>query len=237
LRTHLLISINPTVGSNLPFPFSPFVYIVLVASTVVLYSVIRKHQKQLSSAPRLALPSLDPIGQLLGPPCILFDEWFNTKTQTQTDRRTDRLAQTNTDGQTDNSLCCVLCQRPVPLGALGELTFATDSQCLCKEARLYPFRSYAHMESRLISPFSLLPLLLFHLSPSSAACTPQDHLSTQAIKGNRLSPPTTLTIDRSFRARNCWWFHRSPGRSQGGFTFTSNCTSRSLCQHRPLDAG
>jgi hypothetical protein len=91
---------------------------------------MRKYQKQFSFAPRLALPSLDPIVQLLGPPCILFDDWFNTKPQTQTDGQTDRLAQTHTDGQTDNSLCCVLCQRQVPLGALGELTFATDFQRL-----------------------------------------------------------------------------------------------------------
>jgi hypothetical protein len=129
---------------------------------------MQKHQKHLSPAPRLALPSLDSIVQHLGLSCIVFDDWFNTKTQTQTDRQTDRLAQTNTDGQTDKSLCCVLCERQVPLGALGELTFATDSQRLYKEARLYPFRSYARMKSRLISPSSLLPLLLFHLSPSSA---------------------------------------------------------------------
>jgi hypothetical protein len=154
--------------SELPFLTFLFVYFVSVASITVVYSITRKYQKQLSFVPCLALPSLDLIVHLLGSPCILFDDWFSTKTQTQTDRRTDRLAQTNTDGQTDNSLCCVLCQRRVPLGALGELTFATGSQRLYKEARLYPFRSYALMNSRLTSPSSLLPLLLLHLSPSSA---------------------------------------------------------------------
>jgi hypothetical protein len=98
---------------------------------------MRKHQKQFSSAPRLALPSLDPFVHLLGPRCIVFDDSFNTKAQTQTYGQTDRHAQINTDGQTDKSSGCVLCERQVRLGALGELTFATDSQRLYKESRLY----------------------------------------------------------------------------------------------------
>jgi hypothetical protein len=48
----------------------------------------------------------------------------------RTDGQTDRHGQTNIDGQTDKSLCRVLYPRQVPLGALGELTFATDSQRL-----------------------------------------------------------------------------------------------------------
>jgi hypothetical protein len=62
----------------------------------------------------------------------------------------------------DMSLCCVLCQRQVSLGVLGGLTFATDSRRLYKQARLYPFRSYALVKSRLIPPSSL---------PSSSSST------------------------------------------------------------------
>jgi hypothetical protein len=50
------------------------------------------------------------------------------------DRRTDRLAQTNTNGQTDNSSCRLLCHSQVRLGALGELIFATDFQRVYGEA-------------------------------------------------------------------------------------------------------
>jgi hypothetical protein len=166
LRTHLLFSINPTVGRP-PFPLFLFVYLVTVASSIVGYSIMGKYQGQFSFAPRIVFRSLEPIVHLLSPPCIVFDNWYSPKA---IDGRTDmhRHAQTNTDGQTDRSLCCVLCQRQLSLGAFGDFTFATDSQCLYKQARLYPFRSYSLMKSRLISPSSLLPILLFQLFLSSA---------------------------------------------------------------------
>jgi hypothetical protein len=87
--------------SQPPFPFFPSVYIVLVASSVVLFSIIRKHQKQLSSALRFASSSRGTTVQQLGLKCIVFDDWFNTETHTQMDGQTDRHAQTNrrTDGQ------------------------------------------------------------------------------------------------------------------------------------------
>jgi hypothetical protein len=92
LRTHLLLSLNSIVGRTPPFPSFLFVYIIWVASSVVPYYMIRKHQIQLPSGPRLAFRSFDTILQQSGLSHSVFDDQFETIL--------------HKDGRTERQNCC-----------------------------------------------------------------------------------------------------------------------------------
>jgi hypothetical protein len=143
--------------SRLRFPLFLFVHLGSVASSIVVYSI--------AEIPKTVL--VRASNRLPGFSTQLFTYQYRRVSysmigsiQTPKHRRTDRRIDMHRhrQTQTDNNLCCVLYQRQVPLGALGELTFATKSQRLYKEARLYPFCSYARMKSRLIFPSPSPPL-------------------------------------------------------------------------------